>query len=352
MTRSATRRLVGLALVACIAMAMRPALACGVFSRAMSEAEIAGKLPYLSVERVLLAWDPATGLEDFVREVRFERASQAFGFVVPVPSTPEVSGIEGSPFDAIAAAFPFQESTGGGIGGGRGRGGPVSGAADEGVTVLATKRIGSFTSFIIAATDGGGLAAWLASNGFDARDAGKDWLQHYVRLGFTFVALRYDGPPAGSAPTMTSQTVRIRFRTPLPYYPYQEPAQTDAPQAPREFEVWMASPRPFVPVAAYRPADGPVEWRRPWKAGAAFEVTARRLTEVVSTAAGLFGGDPDARWTVVPMRDEKRVRDGPMAKWGDVLLVPADPVAADDAAIAARWSLLPVLDPRLEGSLD
>jgi hypothetical protein len=254
MAPSATRRLVGLALVACLAMAMRPALACGVFSRAMSEAEIAGKLPYLSVERVLLAWDPGTGFEDFVREVRFERASQAFGFVVPVPSTPEVSGVEGSPFDAIAAAFPFQESTGG-VGGGRGRGGPVSGAADTGVTVLATKRIGSFTSFIISATDGGGLAAWLASNRFDARDAGKDWLQHYVRLGFTFVALRYDGPPAGSTPVMTSQTVRIRFRTPLPYYPYLEPAQTDAPQAPRELKVWMASPRRFVPVAAYAAAS-------------------------------------------------------------------------------------------------
>jgi len=41
--------------------------------------------PYLSEERVLVVWNEQTKMEHFVREVRFEKANQTFGFIVLTP---------------------------------------------------------------------------------------------------------------------------------------------------------------------------------------------------------------------------------------------------------------------------
>jgi MYXO-CTERM domain-containing protein len=346
--------LVGVAAAALSLLDLRDASACGMFfTKPLTEAEIAQKLPYLSVERVLLAWDPATQTEDFVRETRFEKADQAFGFVVPVPAQPEVFAVDRQPFDDLARAFPYVSEQLQGIGSGKGRGGAGEGIPAP-VLVLSEQRIGSFTAFVLSARDSGGLTDWLNENGFRPPPAAQPWLDHYVHMGFFYVALRYDAPAAAEKDAdarngMTSQTVRIRFKTPLPYYPYLEPSRPGgAPQGERDLSLWYASRDERVPVAAFKSPDGTLAWKQPWSAGGVRHVTAKQVHDVSPALADIVTGDDDTPWVVVPYRDDKSSREG----WGDVLLAPTQPLAADDAALTALWPLLPVLDPRLEGDMD
>jgi hypothetical protein len=122
------------------------ARACGVF---WTKRVVDDDAPYLSVERVLIAWDETTGTEDFVREARFERSNQSFGFVVPVPSRPEVSAVARSPFNGLTGAFPYMlppsplTRAGGGLGAIGGGGGSPSEPAPAPV-ILSEQRVGSF----------------------------------------------------------------------------------------------------------------------------------------------------------------------------------------------------------------
>ena len=326
------------------ALSAREARACGMFvTRPMTNGEIAQRVPYLAIERVLLAWNATTQTEDLVREARFEKANQAFGFVVPVPSRPEVFEVAKPPFDDLSREFPFTaprltsagfEAFGGGV------------ARAPPPVVLSEQRIGSFTAFVLAASDGGGLSDWLKKNGFGVPASAQAWLDHFVHLGFYYVAFRYDAEETAE-PGMTSETVRIRFKTPMPYYPYLEPQRSSIPNAPRHLFLWYASQEERVPVAWSRSRDGALAWMQPWE-GTAQHVTAKRLRDTMPSLGELVPGDDASGWVVSTFRDAKQSRDG----WGDVLLVPASPVAMNDEAIASRWPLLPVLDPRLEGALD
>jgi WD40 repeat protein len=322
------------------------ARACGLFvTRPMTEAEIAEKLPYLAVERVLLVWDATSQTEDFVREARFEKANQSFGFVVPVPSRPEVFGVGKAPFDDLARAFPYESPPASSSGkGGAGLG--IGLAAAPAPVVLSQQRIGSFTAFVLAATDAGGLAAWLTKNGFEVPAAANAWLDHFVRLRFYYVAFRYDALSVATT-GMTSETVRIRFKTPMPYYPYLEPKARGAPRGPRDLLLWYASQEERAPVASARTSDGTLTWKQPWD-GRVRRVTAKDVRDALPSLGELVPGDDASPWVVSAFRDEKESREG----WGDVLLVPIAPVSIDDGAIASRWPLLPVLDPRLAGDLD
>jgi MYXO-CTERM domain-containing protein len=325
-------------------LSARDADACGMFvTRPMTDEEIAQKVPYLSIERVLLVWNATTQTEDFVREARFEKANQAFGFVVPVPSRPEVFAVAKSPFDDLSREFPFTlprltaagfESFGGGV------------ARAPPPVVLSEQRIGSFRAFVLAASDGGGLADWLKKNGFGVPVSAQAWLDHFVRLGFHYVAFRYDAEETAQ-PGMTSETVRIRFKTPMPYYPYLEPQRSSTPTAARNLLLWYVSQEERAPVASSHAGDGALVWRQPWE-GTALHVTAKRVRDAIPSLAELVSGDDGSPWVVSTYRDAKQSREG----WGDVLLVPTSPVAMSDEAIASRWRLLPVLDPRLEGALD
>ena len=317
--------------------------ACGLFaSPTRAGSDLARPLPYLSVERVLVVWDKTTGTEDLVREVRFDQADRAFGFVVPVPSQPAVFAVDVSPFDRLAELFPF-ETTKHSLGSIASLG-PLGGGVRNPATarVVSKQRIGRFTAFVLQADDAGGLRRWLPDNGFDAPAAAESWIDHYVALGFSYVALRYDAPASMGGKRMTSETVRIRFTTPIPYFPYSEPTLPRADKASRLLEVWFASQEPALPVASW--TFGESSWARPWDGSVASPPL--WLGSMVASMASVV---PAAELYVSVFRDRKVSREG----WGDALIVPY-PVEPPfqrrprDAAIAADWPLLSVLDARLE----
>jgi hypothetical protein len=334
----------------------RPAPACGgFFSRSALEFH---RRPSLAHEQALIVFDAETRREHFIREIVFRSAEEPFGFVVPTPSRPEVAAVTTSPFESLRTSFPFRVAprvTGARAGA---KGGGLGGALAGAVHVLEVTKVGSFTAFVLAADDKQALVDWLTKNGFSTTPQSEAWLAHYVQLKFYYVAMRYDLPnkaPGGASPESRtkSETMRISFQTPLPYYPYLEPdaAPNQVRTDPRLLELWLVSQEAFVPVAAYERPDG-VSWVRPLAAGLAYDEDNR---EVLSQALGSEAGDLPAvsPWwkKKAPIRvqtfmDQKRSRAG----FGDILFVPSRKYSPHGKVRDQLLALLPVLDRRLLGS--
>ena len=305
------------------------ATACGGFFNRRGTKTVT--VPSLQVEQVLIVHDPATETEHFVRELVFRDAEEPFGFVVPTPSQPTVAKVDTSPFAALAPHFPPELPDTGrtGSGAGGGKGGPAAPGAAPTVSVLSKERIGSFTVFVLAATDAGALKKWLDDNELATTPASEAWLKHYVDLGFYYAAFRYEvsgkgAPQAKGAPqgSTKSETVRLSFSTPLPYYPYREPEHPrPTSRRPRLLTVWLASPERSVPVAAVKEGDATL-WKRPWaelvqhpepKTTAALGAIVGAQLGALFTAAAPSGTGAAARtWTVQTFQDQKTNRQG----WG------------------------------------
>ncbi len=316
-----------------VALAGAPlARACGAFfSPGAVEAE---RRPSLAFEQALIVWDGATRREHFIREVTFRRSSLPFGFVIPTPSRPEVAAVARSPFPALRADFPYQ--------GPRGSSAP-GGGRDPGVVVLEVKKVGSFTSFVLAATDAEALAGWLKKNAFQSSPAIDAWLTHHVERRFHFVAMRYEPPPRGAEPPprTSSETIRISFDTPAPFYPYREPAPMGPrSEEPRMLDVWLVSDRVRIPIAA-RALGGTVDWARPLAEGHRHENAGRaRLAQALARDATIL---PPGPLHVQRFIDQKRSREG----WGDVVFVPQDPLPAGAVRDPGLERLLSTVDPGL-----
>lgn len=326
-------------LAAALALALaapKDATACGGFFRRRATKTVT--VPSLQVEQVLILHDPVAQEEHFIRELVFRDAHEPFGFVVPTPSQPKVAKVAKSPFNALAARFPPEppELRPAGIGvtgGGGGRGSGLGSLGAPPVQVLSQQRIGSFTVFVLAATDATALKKWLDDNELATTPESEAWLAHYVKIGFYFAAFRYEMPAGQGSSEAKSETVRISFPTPLPYYPYREPDHPSGAYA-RVLAVWFASPERFVPVAA-----GPNGWNRPW---------AEPMKHPGTTAEALRSTIGDELATLLPkgakdlvvqtFEDQKRTRRG----FTDVVLVPETPHELD---AAKTTKLMGALDP-------
>lgn len=224
--------------------------------------------PSLALERALIIYDAAKQQQHFVREVAFRHSNSRFGFIVPTPSHATVATVASAAFDKLARNYEFLWNRSFGFG-----------AGDVGVHVVDRSKVGSFTAFVLAASDEQGLSHWLRSNGLVATPEVSRWLEHYVRLKFHFVALRYD-PPVGHKPgeadgRIVTETVRISFETPLPYYPYLEPvAEVGDRQGVRALELWLLANTAMTPVASLGEGLGN-QWVRPLADGAVYPLGAR-----------------------------------------------------------------------------
>lgn len=316
-----------------------PSEACGVFARRLPPEQ----RPSLSREKALLVYDADKKREHFVREVTFARAGDPLGFVVPVPTKPEIASISDNRlFTFLRQSFRYRDPKPSESGYGRGAG---AGFGGSGVQVLEIKRVGSFKAFVLTASDESALAKWLADNGFDASEGGKAWLQHYVVSGFYYVALRYEPKTLSKKDKdkhpIAAETIRISFDTPVPYYPYLEPIQPKLPRdSPRLLELWYVSNSPVVPVARHEDEDGGARWVRPLRGGAVVEDQYEVLPDVSKELVPLL---PAGKLVVQAFQDQKRVRDG----FSDMLFVPKEATELTDERKAELESFLAILDPTL-----
>jgi len=295
-------------------------------ARACAEFEVAesDRHPSLAYEQTLILYDAEKHREHFVREVVFTESRQPFGFVVPTPTRPEVAKVKKSPFAKLREEFPFHWINPERI--------PRVAAAGFGddVEVLEVTRVGRFTAFVLAASDAAGLKSWLSQNGFVTTPETEAWLAHYVKLHFFYVAMRYEPTPRAKGKT-TSETVRISFDSPLPYYPYLEPDPRGgkAASSPRLLEIWLVSTREFVPVVVR--SGQKADRVQPFLAGSRYTSKIVRSKLASAIEAALL---PDGELRLQRFADQKRARVG----FGDVDFVPEDADAGGTPA-----SKLPVV---------
>ena len=343
-------RLVGFLFIAALCLAaldvpgVATARACGGFFR--SKQISPEERPSLWREKVLIIHDEAKGEQHFVREVAFQKAKEPFGFVVPTPTRPSVDKIKKTPFTDLRNMFPFMSREGIGFVGRGGGGKGTRAAPGGGVQVLEKKKVGSFTAFVLAATDEQALANWLEKNGLVSAEDTDAWLAHYVRMGFFYVAMRYD-PPRKAAPLqlltpIDAETIRISFATPVPFYPYLEPAEakTGEPK-PRLLELWYVGTRAVVPVALRNRGEKQA-WVQPLKPG-------EHYTGVRSRLGGAYKKEilellpAEGELHLQTFQDQKFSRAG----FEDILFAAKEPRELDAEQVAQLEPLLGILDPQL-----
>jgi len=329
-----------------IASFSAPATPCGAFV-----ARATKTVPSLAVEQTLILFDAKEELEHFVREIAIRDPSPGFGFVVPVPERPEVAKVKTNPFAKLAAKFPVSSGVSlagtqkGGFGGGI--------AAARAVTVLSRERVGSFTAFVLAASDAKALEKWFSDNQLRVSPEAEAWLAQYVKLGFYFAALRYEIQEKDlKSTTARAETVRISFRTPLPFYPYREPAHATPSSLPRDLAVWLVSTQAYTPVSLFESVStsqtAVSEWRRPLVEHASNAISRVALVSALSDELSQLlpsnvdrAGEGELPLRVQVFEDQKRSRAG----FGDIVMVPQRPAPLTGVALARSRKLMASLDP-------
>jgi len=318
-----------------------PATPCGAFATRASRT-----VPNVVVEQTMIVFDPEREQEHFVRELAIRDPGPGFGFVIPVPERPVVAKVEIGPFDRLARTFPVGSRFSlGGVA--KGSGGGNSAAAP--VSVLSHEKVGSFTAFVLAASDANALQKWFSDNQLLVPPETQAWLTQYVKLRFYLVALRYEAQEIDQkSTTWRGETVRISFKSALPFYPYREPTPPTPNAAPRELAVWLVSQRMYTPVSLFEPgttaqAGAASQWKRPWleyEAGIVDrESMAAALSEELMKLLPFAAGR--GRITLQVFEDQKRSRAG----FGDIVMVPRDPTALTGSTLTRSRKLMALLDP-------
>jgi len=245
-------------------------------------------------EAAVIAWNPATQEERFVRRASFEHAaagSADTGFLVPTPTQPTLEAIDNSLFVTLEdyvndKVVPI--STGGnssGDGGGCGSSTLEDGASAPGtragVDVVEEVRVGGQDATVLKASDAKALEQWLGAHDFTITPEVSTYLQRYVDNGWYLTAFQY---VARNGSRIDTQAVSMRFQTPAPFYPYREAASPAPSSEPRSLRIFTLSPSEMVATKGL----GDTPWaagRSEWS-GSLDESARPRLPAGLALAAG------------------------------------------------------------------
>ena len=170
-------------------------------------------------EKAIIIWNAEQKREHFIRQASFDGEAEHFGFIVPLPSHPEVAEADVAAFDLLESLIPRDpeadsaESEG-----------TDSDDDADGVEVIEQYVVGDYEVTILTATDGKSMLAWLEENEYDSRPAMEEWLDHYSKMDWFFAALKFIRESDANEPK--TEALRISFDTDAPFYPYKMPTDT------------------------------------------------------------------------------------------------------------------------------
>lgn len=200
----------------------------------------------LSTERVVIIWDEENQRQHFIRDAEFHGDGQAFGFLVPSPSLPELHEANERLIPTLRdrsapREVPENEYTLGtcctlsllSSGSDQSTGPLERSLVLPGVSVVSTQRVGQLDASILRVNDPASLPAWLADNGFAVEESITEWVAPYAASGHYITAFKFDPE---SAEGFRTGAIRISFDTDRPFYPYREPSTEGADE---EQERWL-----------------------------------------------------------------------------------------------------------------
>jgi hypothetical protein len=202
-----------------------------------------GKDIRISDQNIIVIWDPVTKVEHFIRQAGFkrpkaqvssegEKEQSGFGFLVPSPTKPVVEESEAAVFANLEGAVqpeerkieewsvdlvplilkPFMLSAAKAT-----REALPNAAVD--VRVLERKQVAGYDVAILEASDPSALITWLKENGYESRDALKEWAKPYIEKGWLITAFKY----SEDADRVDVGAVRMSFKTDKAVFPYRVP---------------------------------------------------------------------------------------------------------------------------------
>jgi len=191
-------------------------------------------------EKTLIVWNAQTQTQHFIRSARFSSQSE-LGFIVPLPSIPEVADLKDDPFALLDKVmedlrpknyqfWPRQNFLkGSNLDGAVGSSGGFGGAPGA-VQVVATYDLEEFEVNVLKANELAPLEEWIQKNAFELRPALKDWLNVYLNEEAYFAVFKFKvmNESPESLESFTSKAVRLSFKTKVPFYPYRDAKDNQA----------------------------------------------------------------------------------------------------------------------------
>ncbi len=198
-----------------------------------------GQLINIARQEILVAWNPATKIEHFVRRATF-RAGDAkadFGFLVPTPTKPTLAEARDGAFDRlfevtrpevrdeVVTRYEYSLLS-------RFAASRIDAGADMAptwkVSVLDRVTVAGYDAAILEADNAEALTRWLGDNGYDVRPEITDWVAPYVAKRWKVTAFKYsrsaDPAAASRAGGVGAGTLRMTFETDRPLFPYRVPS--------------------------------------------------------------------------------------------------------------------------------
>ncbi|HEX8550582.1 MAG TPA: DUF2330 domain-containing protein [Abditibacteriaceae bacterium] len=193
-------------------------------------------------ESALIVWDEKNKTEHFIRRASFDSSGKSMGFLVPTPTTPQLSAASDAIFTSLDHAMqpqiiekkktglrfdwlvipdkqenkpqrPYMPSPQS----------PVLKLPASGISQK-RQRVGGYDATVLAARDSASLEKWLKQNNFKTDASLRAWLRPYVARGWKLTAFKI----RSGVHSAELEPVRLSFKTDKPYYPYREPASARA----------------------------------------------------------------------------------------------------------------------------
>ena len=225
----------------------------------------------IASESAIIAWDPSTKTQHFIRRAAFNATANSgvkvedFGFLVPTPTQPILAEVNDKVFDELAKVTAPLTETVKGSGGGCaiGCGGmraPSPGAAAS-VEVLEEKHVAGYDAKVLKATDTEVLAVWLKDHNYESRPALMRWLKPYVEKGWIVTAFKIARDPSTPASAaIGTSAVRMSFTTETPFFPYREPDDMRGAKSPRLLRVFFLGDKKMTGNLGSTEWPGKVVW--------------------------------------------------------------------------------------------
>ena len=216
-----------------------PASSCFLIPRSGETVRIAN-------ETAVILWDAEQQVEHFIRQGTFATSSRDFGFLVPTPTVPELSEVNGRLFDELGRITAprieviTRKKPRAGRSGGCGCDpshmftsidsnfdGTAATPDAKMVTVHSQQTIAGQDVAVLSADDAETLATWLREHEYSVHDQLSAWLAPYIARGWKITAFKFAQTEEGDT-QVQSQAVCLSFSTTKPFYPYREPAPLPA----------------------------------------------------------------------------------------------------------------------------